>query len=221
MNCRKGYIEIRIYGSERVEIDTGAYGLVVMTSPSHGIRSLGEKDVLEYLDIAELSGITEGHKKEIHRSLNKYMDYTKWTFDKNKSLEYFRLLLNNYSIAYYKKQMYQIRKYLLYKDKKWIEDIRLPSDPHYFPKRIGIKELKNTIDYFFNGALGIEYNAWILSKDDKTYLPEKQVINGATRKLSGTGSLDKVCLMGYTSWSDSEGYCWFDSILPLLTGERP
>ena len=33
---RKAFIEIEIYDNTLIEKDSGAYGLVVMTSPSHG-----------------------------------------------------------------------------------------------------------------------------------------------------------------------------------------
>jgi len=126
----------------------GAYGLVVMTSPSHGIKSLGETDIFEYIDIVELSGISQGHKKEIQRALTRYLQYIDWTIDKNKSLRYFKLLMDKCSIAYYKKQMYQIRKFLAYYGCDWVNDIKLPPDPEYTPKRIAICDISNTLEFF-------------------------------------------------------------------------
>jgi integrase/recombinase XerD len=119
-----------------------------MTSPSHDSRLIGENDLFEYMNIVELSGISKGHKKEVTRSLKKYLDYIDWNIDKTKSLEYFKLLMNKCSIAYYKKQMYQIRKFLVYMGVEWINDIKLPSDPIYIPKRIGINDIHKTLEYF-------------------------------------------------------------------------
>ena len=83
-----------------------------MTSPSHLVKSLGENDLFEYLSIIELSGITKKHIKETKRALEKYLNFVNWKVDKQRSLGYFNSLQNRFSIAYYKKQMYQIMKFL-------------------------------------------------------------------------------------------------------------
>ncbi|MEE8565314.1 MAG: hypothetical protein V3S79_02885, partial [Candidatus Thermoplasmatota archaeon] len=97
-----------------------------MTSPSHSVRSLGEKDLFEYLNIIKLSGITKKHQKETRRALEKYLTYLKWKIDKTKSIEYFKRLQDRCSVAYYKKQMYQIKKFLKHYDENWVEKIKLP-----------------------------------------------------------------------------------------------
>ena len=68
----------------------------------------------EYLDIIRLSGVTEDHIKEVNRALQNYLKYILFTIDKGKSLRYFKKLQQENSISYYKKQMYQIRKFLKY-----------------------------------------------------------------------------------------------------------
>ena len=119
-----------------------------MTLPSHDSRLLGENDLFEYIKIIELSGITIDHKKQVISTLKNYLNYIGWKIDKTKSLEYFKLLMGKYSIAYYKKQIYQIRKFLVHIGINWINDIKLPSDPIYLPKRISITEINKTLEYF-------------------------------------------------------------------------
>jgi len=126
---------------------TWAYGLVVMTSPSHLVKSIEENDLFEYLNIIELSGITNKHKKETKRALLNYLNHIDWKIDKTKSLSYFKQIKNNYSIAYYKKQMYQIMKYLKHNKVEWVSDIKLPPDPHYRPKRVTNEDVNKTIEY--------------------------------------------------------------------------
>jgi len=77
---------------------SGAYGLVVMTSPSHE-TFLGENEVKEYIDIFELSGITKGHKKEVQRSIENYLKYLNYKINKKKSIIYFKQLQDKCSIA--------------------------------------------------------------------------------------------------------------------------
>ena len=81
-----------------------------------------------------LSGITKGHLKEVNRLLTHYLHYVEYKLDKAKSIEYFKKLQSNFSISYYKKQMYQIMKLLSHFNVEWAKDIKLPSDPYYTPK---------------------------------------------------------------------------------------
>jgi integrase/recombinase XerD len=114
------------------------------------------------MNIVELSGITIGHKKEVTRSLENYLNHIGWKIDKTKSLEYFKLLMSKCSIAYYKKQMYQIRKFLIHLGVEWIKDIKLPSDPIYIPKRIGITDIHKTLEYFHEHPHHKQFKALIL-----------------------------------------------------------
>jgi len=142
--------------------NSGAYGLVVMTLPSHDSKLLGENDLFEYINIVELSGITIRHKKQVIMALESYLNYTKWKIDKTKSFEYFKLLMNKCSIAYYKKQMYQIRKFLIHMGIEWIKEIKLPSDPIYLPKRIGTTDIYKNLEYFNNHPYYKQFKALIL-----------------------------------------------------------
>jgi integrase/recombinase XerD len=133
-----------------------------MTSPSHLAKSLGENDLFEYLNIIELSGITEKHKKETGRALENFLDYVNWTIDKTMSLAYFKQLQSMFSIAYYKKQMYQIMKFLKYHGVEWVKEIKLPSDPDCTPKRVTNEDIARTIDYFQGNDYFKRFKAIIL-----------------------------------------------------------
>jgi integrase/recombinase XerD len=133
-----------------------------MTSPSHLAKSLGENDLFEYINIIELSGITEKHTKETKRALEKYLDYVNWTGDKTKSLAYFKQLQSKFSIAYYKKQMYQIMKFLKHHGAEWVKEIKLPPDPDYTPKRVTDEDIARAIDYFIDNDYYKRFKAIIL-----------------------------------------------------------
>ena len=141
---------------------SGAYGLVVMTSPSHLTRSLGENDLLEYINIIELSGITKKHIKETKRALKKYLNYVNWKIDKPMSLAYFKQLQSKFSIAYYKKQMYQIIKFLTHYGVDWVSEIKLPSDTYYMPKRVTNEDIARSVDYFKDNEYYKRFKAIIL-----------------------------------------------------------
>ena len=97
------------------------------------LRKFSDDDIENFLSILELSGITSKHKKEVCRTLKNYSKYILFETNKVKSLSYFKHLKDTCALAYYKKQMYQIRKFLNHLKVDWIKDIVLPSDPEYSP----------------------------------------------------------------------------------------
>jgi integrase/recombinase XerD len=109
-----------------------------------------------------LSGVTKGHIKEIKRALKNYKKYILSNFDKRKSLEYFNMLQRKYSVAYYKKQMYQIRKFLTHHDIEWAKEIKLPGDPEYLPKRISVQDIIGTLSFFENHKNYIQIKSIVL-----------------------------------------------------------
>ena len=109
---------------------------------------LGENDLNEYLNTIELSGITTGHIKEVQRFLESYLNYIGYKIDKTKSISYFKRLKDNNSISYYRKQLYQILKYLTYLNIDWTKEIKPPADPVYYPKRISRENIQQTLSHF-------------------------------------------------------------------------
>jgi len=121
-----------------------------------------KNDLKEYLDTIELSGITLSHKKEVKRYLEGYLEYLHYRIDKSKSLAYFKGLKDTYSIATYKKEMYQILKFLTYHQIEWAKEIQLPSDPIYDVKRFGHDIIQQTLSHFENHQYFKQINAIIL-----------------------------------------------------------
>jgi integrase/recombinase XerD len=100
------------------------------------------------MSIFELSGISKGHMKEVNHYLQNYLQYLDYRIDKTKSILYFKQIKEKYAVATYKKQMYQIIKFLTYYGIDWAKDIELPSDPFYYPKRINQEMIQQTFAYF-------------------------------------------------------------------------
>jgi len=121
-----------------------------------------KNDLMEYLDTIELSGITLSHKKEVKRYLEGYLEYLGYRFDKTKSLTYFKGLKDRYSIATYKKEMYQILKFLTHHRIEWAKEIQLPSDPIYDVKRFSRDTIQQTISHFEKHQYFKQINAIIL-----------------------------------------------------------
>jgi hypothetical protein len=102
----------------------------------------------KFLNIIELSGVTSKHRKEVERALNNYAKYILFTIDKQKSLSYFKNLLEKYSVKYYKKQMHSIKKFLFHLGVDWANEIVLPKDPITNIKHIDTKDIVHAINSF-------------------------------------------------------------------------
>jgi integrase/recombinase XerD len=126
-------------GSLRFELKTSAMSRLI---------TIEENTLNEYLDTIELSGITLGHKKEVKRFLERYLDYIEYNIDKAKSISYFKHLKDNNSISYYRKQSYQILKFLKFIKVDWIDEIKLPPEPTYYPKYISKDMVNSALKYF-------------------------------------------------------------------------
>jgi integrase/recombinase XerD len=90
------------------------------------------------------------------------LDFVGNPIDKTKSLSYFKQLKDNYSIATYKKEMYQILKYLTYLGVDWAKNIQLPSDPFYTPKRFTNDIIRQTLSYFEGNSYFKQIQAIVL-----------------------------------------------------------
>jgi integrase/recombinase XerD len=98
----------------------------------------------------------------VERALNNYAKYILFTIDKQKSISYFKNLLEKYSVKYYKKQMHSIKKFLLHLGVDWANEIVLPKDPITNIKHIDTKDIVHAINSFNNSKYSSQLNALIL-----------------------------------------------------------
>jgi integrase/recombinase XerD len=116
----------------------------------------------EFIKIRSLSGISPRVYKEIKRILSHYIKNVNNKINKKKSLEYFTYLKDNKSISYYRKQVYQILKFLKYLGVSWTDEIILPPEPYYIPIRISQEEINETLNYFKSHSYFPRYKSLIL-----------------------------------------------------------
>ena len=74
--------------------------------------AIDKNKLLEYLEIVKLKGISDKHFYEVNRYLGRYLKYIGSRIDKSKSIVYFNKLKDKYSISSYRKETYQILKFL-------------------------------------------------------------------------------------------------------------
>jgi integrase/recombinase XerD len=125
-------------------------------------KDVSKKALLNYLDIREINGISNGWLSDIHTILNSYLNYVNWMVDERKTLDYFKYIQKKYSITSFRKIVYQIRKFLFYLKFDWANDIRPPAELEHTPKRVGLEDIQNTLKYFENADVVLQLNALIL-----------------------------------------------------------
>jgi integrase/recombinase XerD len=128
--------------------------------PCQGVK-IDNNTLSEYLEIIKLKGLTNRHTNEVMRYISGYLQYTKYRIDKTKSLHYFAYLKDNYSISTYRKETYQILKFLRYLKVDWTDEIKLPPDPIYTPKYISKDMIESSINYFRNHEYNLRFKALI------------------------------------------------------------
>ena len=77
-----------------------------------GYRVSKEK-VEEFITTIELNGVTDEHIYNIRLILRHYLKAVNYKLDKDSNFSYLKYLKNRYSIAHYRKQLYQIKKFLV------------------------------------------------------------------------------------------------------------
>jgi len=125
-------------------------------------NNIGRNEPADYIKIIELKGLCDKHIYETTRFLKHYLKFINNKIDKSKSIEYFRILKDRYSTSSYRKQVYQILKFLRYIKVDWTEEIKLPPEPNYYPYKISKEVINNTLLYFENRDCYIRLKALIL-----------------------------------------------------------
>jgi integrase/recombinase XerD len=125
-------------------------------------QNIRRNQLSEYLNIVELKGHCNKHIYEMNRFLNHYLDYVDYKIDKSKSIQYFRLLKDKYAVSSYRKQVYQILKFLRHLKVDWTGEIELPSEPTYYPKKISENDINDALKYFEEQEYYIRVKALVL-----------------------------------------------------------
>ncbi len=104
----------------------------------------------EYLGFRKVEGLSNKWVGRIEAFLTEYLDYIDWNVDKATTLQYFQYIKDKYSIASYRKCVYQIRKFLEYLGVDWSNKLNPPPEPECIPKHMTQDTIKDVIEYFEN-----------------------------------------------------------------------
>ena len=129
--------------------------------PCQGLQITDDR-LREYLEIIKLKGISESHHTLVKTYLTRYLKKVKYKINKKTSIHYFNIIRNKYSTSSYRKETYQILKFLRYLKIDWTDEIQLPPEPYSKLIRVTQKDIEITLQYFKNHPHYFRYKALIL-----------------------------------------------------------
>ncbi len=115
----------------------------------------------DFIGFRGVNGLSDEWIYLIRYYIKNYLVFVDWKINRKNTLSYFNKIRDNNSITSFRKQVYQIRKFLTYLNIEWAKDIRPPSEPLYIPKRITIESIKGTLSYFKDNQYNLQINAII------------------------------------------------------------
>ncbi|MFE3845850.1 tyrosine-type recombinase/integrase [Thermoplasmatota archaeon] len=102
----------------------------------------------DFIGFRGINGLSEEWIYLIRYYIKNYLEFVDWKLNRKETISYFNIIRNKQSLTSFRKQVYQIRKFLTYLDIGWAKDIKPPSEPIYLAKRITIESIKETLSYF-------------------------------------------------------------------------
>jgi len=129
--------------------------------PCEGTFQVSQEAIATFLETRYLSGISERVFREVSRIIYNYLDNVDYSIEKKSTFRFFKHLKDNYSVSYYRKQVYQILKLLKYFKVCWTEEINLPPEPVYYPKYISKEDIDITLKHFENSKYELRFKTII------------------------------------------------------------
>ena len=117
----------------------------------------------QYLDVLEINGLGKEWKYSIDKCiLQPYFQHLHWNITFTETLEYLKILKDKHSLSYYRKEVYQIRKFLDYVGIEWSKKLNPPPEPLYLPKRISSNAIQDTLSHYQDNEYYLQVKAIIL-----------------------------------------------------------
>ena len=107
-----------------------------------------EHDFERYLTRRDIVGLSTQWQGQCTQWLKDYLDFVNWKIDEDKTLDYCRKLKETTSVTYYRKKIYQIRRFLEQYKVEWASTIRLPPEPEYMPKGVSRDTIQETLSFY-------------------------------------------------------------------------
>ena len=111
-------------------------------------RQISKNDFDKYITRRDIEGLSSQWQSQCTQWLNDYLDVVSWKVNEDKTLEYYKQLKESLSVTYYRKKVYQIRRFLEYLKVEWASTIKLPPEPQYLPKRVSRDAIQEILSHY-------------------------------------------------------------------------
>jgi len=96
-------------------------------------KNVTEDKLKQYLDVLEINGVCHDWKYTVERCiLQPYFRHIHWQITFGETLGYLKTLKDNHKLSYYRKNVYQIRKFLEHFGIEWAIKLNPPAGPDVF-----------------------------------------------------------------------------------------
>jgi integrase/recombinase XerD len=111
-------------------------------------QQISNNDYEKYIVRRDIEGLSSQWQSQCTLWLKEYLDVVSWKIDEDRTLAYYKQLKETSSVTYYRKKVYQIRKFLEYLKVEWASTIKLPPEPEYFPKRVSQDAIQEILSHY-------------------------------------------------------------------------
>ena len=116
--------------------------------PTGEKQQISKNDFEKYIVRRDIEGLSSQWQSQCTQYLKDYLDVVSWKIDEDKTLAYYKQLKETSSVTYYRKKVYQIRKFLGYLKVEWASTIKLPPEPEYLPKRVSTDAIQQILSLY-------------------------------------------------------------------------
>jgi integrase/recombinase XerD len=130
--------------------------------PTGEKQLISQNDFEKYITRRDIEGLSAQWQNQCKQWLMNYLDVVSWKINEDKTLAYYKHLKETSSVTYYRKKVYQIRRFLDYLKIEWASTIKLPPEPEYLPKRVSFDTIKEILSHYHSHQFFKQIRALVL-----------------------------------------------------------
>ena len=136
-------------------------------------QTVKQENLDKYFALREINGISERWLGRVKIFIKEYLDSVNWNIEEMSTLQYFNCLRHESGVGYYRKKVFQIRKFLKYLGYNWADNLHPPKERYSNPMRVTDEKIQETLNFFNGNRYEIQLRALVLLGADTGMRPEE------------------------------------------------
>ena len=137
-------------------------------------KSTLTQEILDkYFALREVNGISDRWLGRVKIFIKEYLNAVNWNIEEMSTLRYFNSLKHESNVCYYRKKVFQIRKFLKYLGYGWADNIKPPSERYSNPIRVTDEKIQEALNFFKGNKYEIQLRTLVLLGADTGMRPEE------------------------------------------------